>query len=471
MSDERRAPGSGAAETRFRNHAGLTGHGRRELRADALAIAAEALAAVDPAGALTRAAHLDGDRLVVADPRGGEPRSFDLRGRRLFVAGAGKATIGMARVLDDLLGERIAAGAVVVKHGQAVPLRHIEVLEASHPVPDEGSLRGGLRLLEMAADAEPGDLLFALITGGSSALAVVPAEGISLAEKAEANRVLLASGADIVAINDVRKHMSRIKGGRLGRAAGCEIVNFTVSDVVGDPLDYFCDLTVRDRSTFAAAQAACDRFGLWDRLPRSVAAHLRRADPAAETCHQLGGVTSFVLADARMMCEAAARAAGERGYRARVLRLDLEGESADAGRWFAAQVAGAEAAAALVAGGEATTTLAAGMDAHAIDGDAAAGGPSQEGALAAAVELGASAPATGACLLYLDSDGSDGPTDAAGALVDDTTAAALATAGVSVAAALADHAAGTALTATGDAAITGPTGTNVNDLKIGLVGA
>ncbi len=123
----------------------------------------------------------------------------------------------MAQVLDELLGERISGGAVVVKHGQAVPLRHIEVLEAAHPVPDEGSLRGGLRLLEIAAEAGPDDLLIALITGGSSALAVVPAEGITLADKAETNRVLLASGADIVAINDVRKHISRIKGGRLAR--------------------------------------------------------------------------------------------------------------------------------------------------------------------------------------------------------------------------------------------------------------
>ncbi len=368
----------------------------------------------------------------------------------------------MAQVLDELLGERISGGVVVVKHGQAAPLRHIEVLEAAHPVPDEVSLRGGLRLLEIAAEAGPDDLLVALITGGSSALAVVPAEGISLADKAETNRVLLASGADIVAIDDVRKHISRIKGGRLAQAAGCEIVNFTVSDVVGDPLDYFCDLTVRDRSTFAAAQDACDRFGLWERLPRSVADHLRRADPAAETCHRVDRVTSFVLADARMMCEAAARAAGVRGYRAQVLRLDLEGESADAGRWFAAQVAGAGPGSALIAGGEATTTLTAGLD------ERAAGGPSQEGALAGALELGASAAAAGTCLLYLDSDGSDGPTEAAGALVDDTTGAALAAAGVDPLAALAGHVSGAALAATGDLAFTGPTGTNVNDLKIGL---
>ena len=227
-----------AAAGRFVNYDELVGHGRTALRSDALAIAAAALAAVDPAAALRpQLLRLDGERLLVTDPRGGGTRGFDLRGRRLIVLGAGKATIGMAAVLDELLGPRIAAGVVVVKRGQAVPLSHIEVLEAAHPVPDESSLAGGLRLLEVAALARPGDLVVALVTGGSSALAVAPADGLTLADKIAANRVLLASGADIVAVNQVRKHLSRLKGGRLARAAGCEVVNLTVSDVVGDPLD------------------------------------------------------------------------------------------------------------------------------------------------------------------------------------------------------------------------------------------
>jgi len=451
-----------AAVERFRNYAELVVHGRSALRADALAIAAAALAAVDPAAALRAALRLEGDELAVTDPAGGERHVFDLRGRRLFVLGAGKASVGMAMVLDELLGARLSDGAVVVKRGQAEPLRHIEVLEAAHPVPDEASLRGGLRLLEIAQAAGPDDLLLALVTGGSSALAVAPAEGISLADTAETGRVLLASGADIVSINDVRKHLSRIKGGRLGRLAGCEIVNFTVSDVVGDPLDYITDLTVPDRSTFADAAGACDRFGLWDELPRAVVEHLRRADPADDTCHELEDVTSFVMADARMMCDAAARAAAGLGYQSEVLRLDLEGESAAAGAWFAARVAAAPSGVALVAGGETTTTLGAA-------GVTAAGGPSQEAALAGAIRLGSlGRDDPGACLLYLDSDGTDGPTDAAGALVDDVTAEALAAAGTDAAGALASHRAGAALASLADVVLTGPTGTNVNDLKIGL---
>lgn len=449
---------------RFVNCGELTDHGRAELRRDALAVAAAALAAVDPAARLRELVTREGDELIVTRPGDGlgeAPLRFDLRSRRVFVAGAGKATIGMAAVLDELLGGRIAAGAVVVKRGQAVPLRHIEVLEAAHPVPDDSSLAGGLRLLELAARAGPDDLLIGLVTGGSSALAVAPAEGLTLADKVAVNRLLLACGADIVPINRVRKHLSRLKGGRLARAAGCEVLNFTVSDVVGDRLDAVTDLTVPDSSTFAEAQAVCDEWALWEHLPRRAAEHLRRADPAAESCHELDRVTTFVVADCGLMCSAAAAAAEALGYRAGVLRLDLEGESAAAGRWFARQAAAAAPGSALVAGGEATTVLARGQ------GLSGGGGPSQEGALAGALEL-SGGPA--ACLLCLDSDGHDGPGHAAGGLVDDLTAAALAAAGADLQAALAAHASGTALEVARDRVLTGPTGTNVNDLKLGLVG-
>ena len=449
------------AAGRFVNYGELTGHGRAELRRDALAVAAAALAAADPAAALRRMVTLDGDDLVVtpAGDDAGPPRRFSLRGRRVLVAGAGKATIGMAAVLDELLGARIAAGAVVLRRGQAVPLRRIEVLEASHPVPDEASLAGGLRLLEVAEAAGPDDLLIGLVTGGSSALAVAPAEGLTLADKVAVNRLLLASGADIVSVNKVRKHLSRLKGGRLARAAGCEVLNFTVSDVVGDPLDAVTDLTVPDSSTFADACAVCDEWALWEHLPRRAAEHLRRADPAAESCHALERVTTFVVADARMLCDAAAAAAAALGYRAEVLCLDLEGDSAEAGRWFARRVRAAAPGAALVAGGEATTVLAHGQ------GLSGGGGPSQEGALAGALEL-AGGPA--ACLLCMDTDGADGPGHAAGGLVDDLSAEVLAAADPQ--SALSAHASGTALEAAGDRVFTGPTGTNVNDLKVGLVG-
>lgn len=441
----------------FADAARLTGHGREGLRRDALAIATQALAAVDPVAAARRLLRLEDDLLHVGEA------AYHLASRDVYLLGAGKATIGLAALLDELLGARLRAGAVVVKRGQGRRLRHIEVIEASHPVPDAESLRGGERLLALAAQAQPDDLVLAVVTGGSSALAIAPAEGLTLEDKITTNRLLLASGLDIVRINDVRKHLSRLKGGRLAAACGCEIVNLTVSDVVGDPPDYFTDLTAADRSTFADAAAACDAAGLWDRLPPAVVAHLRRADPAAETVKELPRVHDHIVATSAIMCDAAAAAATALGYRADVLTLSLEGESADAGRILAAALRHAGPGAALVAGGETTVTL--DSPAPAGDGAEAGGGPSQEAAVAAALALEGGPPA---CLLCLDSDGSDGPTDAAGGLVDDLTPEAARAAGIDLPAALAAHRAGPALAATGDLVVTGPTGTNVDDLRVGL---
>ena len=459
------------AETRerFVGHDDLTGHGRGRLRRDALAIAAAALDAVDPERALRRLLRLDDDILHVGE------HAFDLSGRRVFVVGAGKATIGMAAVLDEALGTRIVDGAVVVKHGQGRPLRHIEVIEAAHPVPDRDSLRGGLRLLGIAEQAQPTDLVIALITGGSSALAIAPADGISFDDKVATNRLLLASGADIVSINNVRKHLSRIKGGLLAAACGCDVLNISVSDVVGDPPDYFTDLTVPDRSTFAMAQAVCDRFGLWDRLPAAVAARLRRADPAQETPKAIECVTTVVVANSAMMCEAAAGEAGRRGYRPTVVTLELEGEARAAGVWLAGELERSAASGSsrhdvcLIAGGENTVTLdgpGAASDAAEPVATAGGGGPNQEAALAAAGSLAAAG--VPAAVLCLDSDGTDGPTDAAGGLADDLTAERAQAAGVDPDEALRRHAARDCLAALGDLVVSGPTGTNVNDLKIAL---
>ena len=334
------------------------------------------------------------------------------------------------------------------------------MLEAGHPLPDESSLAGGLRLQAIAAAARAGDVVIGLVTGGSSALAVVPAEGVSLADKVETNRLLLESGADIVAINSVRKHLSAIKGGRLGRACSCEILNFTVSDVIGDPLDYITDLTVPDSSTWAMAQASCDRFSLWDALPRAVVARLRRADPDEETPRELPRVRTWVMADAARMCAAAAAEAAARGYAVELLSLDWQGEARDAGVALARHLAATRQHTCLIVGGENTVTL---------TGSAArgCGGPNQEAALAAAIEL---TPGVAATVVCLDSDGSDGPTDAAGGLIDDLTASAASSIGLDATAALAAHDAHGALSATGDLVIVNATGTNVNDLKVALRG-
>jgi len=445
----------------------LTEHGRRALRADVLAIAAAGLQAADPAAALEGSLRLQGDRLVVRGRRiegldeiaGGET-VVELAGRRVFLIGAGKATLGMAAVLDGLLGPRFADAAVVVKRGEAGgrALRYVEVLEGSHPLPDESSLAAGLRLQAIARQAEPGDLVVALVTGGSSALAVVPAAGVSLADKVATNRLLLSCGADIVGINAVRKHLSAIKGGLLGLECGCEIVNFTASDVIGDPLDYITDLTVPDSSTWASAQATCERFALWGDLPPAVAARLRRADPAQETPRRLLAVHTWVMADGALMCAGAAAEAAARGYAPEQLGLDWQGEARAGAIALVGRLAGAAPGACLIASGEHTVDLGAG-------GALGAGGPNQEAALAAALVLAGGGEAAVICL---DSDGTDGPTEAAGGIVDDLTAPVAAAAGLDLTAALGGHASHDALAALGDLVVTGPTGTNVNDLKVAL---
>lgn len=559
-------PVDAAVSRRFRNAGRLLDHGRAALRADALRIAAAALDAVDPPAALRRIVRISGERLLVRDrpweglrppPAGDDGRAgerppdagraeewaTELSGRRVFLVGAGKASVGMAAVLDELLGPRLADAAVVVKHGQRSmlewPLRHIELLEASHPVPDETSLAAGRRLLAVAAQARPGDLVIGIVTGGSSSLAVAPAVGISLEDKIATNRLLLACGADIVAINNVRKHLSAIKGGLLARACGaaagapggCQIVNFTVSDVVGDPLDYVTDLTVSDRSTWAMARETCDRYDLWERLPAAVVARLRAAPADEETPKELPSVQTWVVADAAGMCRAAAGEARRLGYRPRLLGLDWEGEARTAGHELARLLRASPPGTCLLAGGENTVTL---STASPVGGEvpgggnspvasppapSSAGGPSQEAAVAAALELaGAGRPSDGAgqeeptaeaephgrtaVVLCMDSDGTDGPTEAAGGLVDDLTAGHAAdsddaacratgadeTAGRAVgpggaaascvtaaapdlATALDEHRTHDALAARWDLVLSGPTGTNVNDLRVALTAA
>lgn len=430
------------------------GHGETSLRGDALRIAMVGVAAADPGRALRERVGLDGDDLVV------DGRRYPLAGRRVLVAGAGKASHALATELEDVLGDRITGGAIAVKPEQARPLGRIEVLAAAHPVPDERSLAAGRRLLDIARSADPGDLLITLITGGSSSLAVVPAAGLSLADKILLNRLLLASGADITEMNSVRKHVSALKGGRLAAACRGEVLNLSVSDVVGDAVDVFISPAVPDPTTFADAREVCDRHALWARLPAAVAGRLRSARAEDETPKVLARVSTHVLATAATMCEAAAEEARRLGYDARVVGLDLVGDAAEGGAAFARRLLREAPGTALVAGGEMTVTLE-------LDVPAGTGGPSQEAALAAALELDGSGST---CVLCMDSDGIDGPSDAAGGLVDDLTTGAATDAGIDIAGALAAHDAGTALRALSDLLVTGPTGTNVNDLKVGLRG-
>jgi glycerate 2-kinase len=444
---------------RIQNLAALTGHGDRELRRDALEIAEHALAAADPGKALRAQTSWDGRRFTVAG------RRVDLRhAPRVLVLGAGKASYAIAQGLETMLGARIDDGLVVLKHGQPASLERIRLAWGGHPIPDEAGADAARAVAQLARTSGPGDVVFACITGGSSALLPMPIDRISLADKQAVNRVLLACGADIRQVNSVRKHLSRIKGGRLAEMLHPEavVVNLTVSDVTGDPLDYITDPTVPDSSTLADARATLDRYDLWQRLPGSVTDFLRRAGPDQETPKAFPGrdIVNVILVPGDSAVRAAMAKARDMGFAAHLLAADLTGDSAAAAARFMAfagdlgPVAGPTA---IVAGGETTVT---------IPGEAGRGGPNQTFALAAALLIGGRSRA---CVLGLDTDGTDGPTDMAGGLVDYLTAEAARQAGIDIAGYLARYDASTALARLDDAVLTGATGTNVNDLKLLLL--
>ena len=439
----------------IRNGNELLSHGNRALRAAALDIAEYALSQVDPCVATRSLVSLSGDTLTVGD------LSFDLRHRgRVYVLGAGKASLPIARALEDVLGNRIGRSLVIVKEGQESSTRIISLREASHPLPDERGHEAAREMMALAAEAKAGDIVFCLFTGGSSALAPYPVEGVSIEEKRRVHRLLLESGATIREINAVRKHLSRLKGGRFALAIfPAEIINLTVSDVTGDPYDYITCPTVPDTSTFADARRVLDRYRLWDRFPASAAAYLRGATEQQENPRDFGGrpVHTFLLVRSGAVCEAAAAKARELGFTPRILTTEMEGDSAAEGlafgRLLTAERGGNPVA--LIAGGETTVT---------IDDAAGEGGPNQEFALSAAT-----APLSShQVVLSLDTDGTDGPTTLAGGLTDGSTAERARALGVDLEQALRKHDVSPVLRRLDDAIVTGHTGTNVNDLKLGL---
>lgn len=444
----------------------LTGHGEVDLRQIALEIFESAIEASDP-GAVTRdVVELDGQTMKVA----GRTFKLDVE-RKLFVIGAGKATFPIAKALEDVLGAKISAGLISVKSAPTSSLSRIRTIVAQHPFPNHESVQAARETLRLLEEVRPGDVVIACFTGGSSSLFALPAEGISFADKLETNRILLGCGANIVEINSVRKHISQVKGGRLSRSLpkGAVLINLTVSDVVGDRIDCITDPTVPDASTFADAIDVVDRYALWDVLPKSVATHIRRADPRFETCSEadfghLERIDHFLLrADAA--CSAAMVAAKKRGIAPMLLSTFFEGESSQLARSFGAiarQVVKdgnpVQRPCVLIGGGETTVTI----------GDSfGLGGPNQEFAVKLALELDGIERIVG---LGADTDGSDGPTNYAGALVDGTTAARLRGLGADPGKALKSHDVTEALRLANDLIETGPTGTNVNDLKLVLIG-
>ncbi|NTI46304.1 DUF4147 domain-containing protein [Agrobacterium rhizogenes] len=450
----------------IRNRGILLQSGDAVLRRYALDIAEAGIAAADPGTAARRAVNFFGNALHIAD------REYRLSPeQRIFVIGAGKATYPIAQVLDDVLGSRIHKGLIVCKRGQLGSLNHIDMLLADHPVPTAASWDAAERTVSLLREVQAGDIVIACFTGGSSSLFVSPAEGISLEDKAETNRVLLGCGANIIEVNAVRKHISKVKGGRLVRdlPAGTQLVNLTVSDVIGERLEYITCPSVHDTSSFEDACATLDKYDLWNRVPFSVVRHLRkqsaaeRSTTSADLAHIVRQDELIVTTDAA--CAGAADAARNAGFHPIILSTLFEGESSSLGKTFAAIAREILATGrplpmpcVLIGGGETTVT---------ISSKAGLGGPNQEFAVAAALELDGY---ENVVALGIDTDGTDGPTPHAGGLVDGSTAGTMRLQGFDLHIALRDHDVTNLLERTGHIITTGNTGTNVNDLKMVLVG-
>jgi len=388
---------------------------------------------------------------------------------RTIVVGAGKAASQMAAAFERLWNGRLE-GTVVARHGPIEACEHIEVLQSAHPVPDKAGVVASSALLERVRGLTEDDLVVALISGGGSALLPAPPEGLTLEDEIAVNRALLASGAPISAMNVVRKHVSRIKGGRLALAASpARVVSLVVSDVPGDnPALVASGPTVPDRSTLEEAREIVARYGM--NLPERVMAHLASDAGRAPSPDDPAFATNqvHVIASAGVSLEAAAARARAAGIEAVILSDAIEGEARDVGRMHAALAR--EVAArnrpfvkpvVLLSGGETTVT---------ITGDAyGKGGRNSELLLSLALDIDGIASTASIDALAADTDGIDGSEDNAGAFADGASIARMRKAGLDPRAHLARHDAWTAFAASGDLFVPGPTGTNVNDFRAILI--
>jgi hydroxypyruvate reductase len=440
---------------------------QKKLRDDARAIFYAGLAAVEPAAAVRRYVQHDGDFLTVAD------RQYDLRNfKNIFVIGAGKAACPMAAVLEEILVERLTSGWVNAKYGHLSPLKKIHIQEAGHPVPDEAGRRGTEKILELLHQADAHDLVIGVISGGGSALLPMPVEGIRLEDKQATTKLLLACGATINEMNAVRKHISQVKGGQLARTVyPATLITLILSDVIGDPLDVIASgPTVPDESTFKEVQRIFEKYHLQAQLPASIKQHIEKGLTGAMPETPKAGDPIFaqtqnlIVASNRQAIEAAKAEAQKRGYHPLILSSMIEGETREIARMHAAiakeiHLTGNPVSppACVISGGETTVTLS----------GTGLGGRNQEFVLAAALEI-SGWPAT--VILSAGTDGTDGPTDAAGAVCDDKTIERAEALGLIPKAFLSENDSYHFFEKLGDLMITGPTNTNVMDLRFLLIG-
>ncbi len=428
-------------------------------RANLLRIFNGAIRAVAPDEAVARHLSLTGNTLTVAG------KTYDLANAVIHVIGGGKGAAPMAKALEKVLGNKIGDGVIAVKYGHALPLERITVLEASHPVPDSSGEAAAARILETAKNAKPEDILIVALTGGASALLPAPLAGLTLGDLQETTELLLKSGASIDEINAIRRHLSEIAGGKLAKAAGkARIIALIVSDVIGDNLsDIASGPTAPDPSSYADCLKIVEKYSLAGALPKAVLKTLeagasgllpetpKPGDPVFEH------VQNVIIASNSQALQAAKAEAENLGYRVELQDRPMEGEARETAAALirkARDLAKKESAKnrapiCLLAGGETTV---------AIKGNGK-GGRNQEMALAAALEIAAE---PGICALFAGTDGTDGPTDAAGGFAFPDSAAKM----TNPQEKLANNDSYPALEESGDLLKTGPTLTNVMDIAI-----
>jgi len=438
----------------------------KQQRLDARIIFEASLAAADPILLVRRSLQLDGAILQAGK------RLYDLaRYSNLYVVGAGKAAAKMARAVEALLGERIAGGIVIVKHGHSIPLKKLKIVEAGHPIPDPAGIKATEAIIRLLRRTQKNDLILCLVSGGASALLSCPVVGLSLQDKQRTTQALLNSGARIQEVNAIRKHISGIKGGRLAELAyPSTVLSLILSDVIDDSMDNIgSGPTAPDSSTFADCLSIIDRYGVGDMIPLAVTTFLKKgaageiADTPKADNPIFQQVQNLLIGNNQLALVAAKEKAQALGYNTLILSSSVEGEARSvaidhvvSARDVLSSSSPVRPPACIISGGETTVTIR----------GAGLGGRNQEFALAAALEIDG---LNGIVVLSGGTDGTDGPTDAAGGIVDGTTVQRARDQGLNARSYLERNDSYPLLKAVGDLLITGPTLTNVMDLRLILI--
>ena len=448
----------------IKNRTELLSHGNKRGREAILEVLKCAINVVDIYEATKKSVFIKNNDLHIKD------LNYDLsKIENIYVIGGGKATFSAAKALDEVLGERIKRGCINIKGNMRKRLKQIKVIEAGHPIPNERGYEGAREIMDIAKEAKKSDLVFCVITGGASALMPLPAENIALEDKKKVTDQLLKCGATISEINTVRKHISRVKGGRLAEIAyPSRVISLILSDVIGDRLDIIASgPTSPDNTTYQDALRVLVQYKLIDTSPRSVVGVLERGIKGLLPETPKGGSPIFekannIIIGSNKKALAGAKTEAEKLLHVEILSSEITGEARDVGKWLAQKAKEIKSSRSsnrplcLISGGETTVT---------VKGNGI-GGRNMELALSFAMEIEG---IEGITLLSAGTDGTDGPTDAAGAIVDGQTEVKARATGVSPEEYLRNNDSYNFFKKIDGLFITGPTGTNVMDVQIVVI--